>query len=74
MAYFNANILMEKLRFIRHYSENKAASSKLSYDSVFSLYEDDNKNIWVGTFGGGLNKLTLDSARNPQKNRVFPKK
>jgi len=62
-----------KIEIIRHYSENKTAGSKLSYNRVFSLYEDDNKNIWVGTFGGGLNKLTLDSASNSQKIEYFRK-
>ncbi len=30
----------------------------LSHNYILSIQEDKNNNIWVGTFGGGLNKLT----------------
>jgi len=32
----------------------------LSINNVFSLYKDANNCIWVGTFGGGLNKIICD--------------
>ena len=62
-----------KIEVARQYQENKTGSSKISYNSVFTLHEDDKKNIWIGTFGGGLNKLTLDSNENPQKIEYFRK-
>ncbi|QXP78616.1 MULTISPECIES: two-component regulator propeller domain-containing protein [Winogradskyella] len=62
-----------KVEIIRQYSDNKTESSKLSYNSVFTLHEDDKKNIWIGTFGGGLNKLILDGDSNPLKIEYFRK-
>ncbi|WP_178984313.1 hybrid sensor histidine kinase/response regulator transcription factor [Winogradskyella helgolandensis] len=67
-----------KIEVIREYDNNKTGSSKLSYNSVFTLHEDDKKNIWIGTFGGGLNKLELDTDSNPlrieyfRKNNILP--
>ena len=51
---------------------------ELSNQKVFCLHEDNQRNIWVGTFGSGLNKITLDengSARKVEyfrKNNVLP--
>ncbi|WP_179375944.1 hybrid sensor histidine kinase/response regulator transcription factor [Winogradskyella wichelsiae] len=67
-----------KIEIIREYDNNKTGSRKLSYNSVFTLHEDDKKNIWIGTFGGGLNKLELDTDGNPlriayfRKNNILP--
>ncbi|MEO9569619.1 MAG: two-component regulator propeller domain-containing protein, partial [Polaribacter sp.] len=61
------------IKVIRQYQKNKKGNSKISYNRVFTLYEDDKKNIWIGTFGGGLNKLTLDSNHNPVKMDYFRK-
>ncbi|MFD2542315.1 two-component regulator propeller domain-containing protein [Lacinutrix gracilariae] len=62
-----------KLKLIRNYNDTKTGSSKLTYNSIFTLYEDAKKNIWIGTFGGGLNKLTLDSDGNPLNIEYFRK-
>jgi len=32
-------------------------NNSISYNDVIHLYEDSRKNLWVGTFGGGVNKL-----------------
>jgi len=67
-----------KITVIKEYQESNIGVSKLSYNSVFTLHEDTKKNIWIGTFGGGLNKLTLDADSNPlqieyfRKNDVLP--
>ena len=33
----------------------------LSHNIITSLVEDDNGNLWIGTLGGGLNKLNIES-------------
>ena len=36
-------------------------TQSISSDNIFSLYKDqETGNIWVGTFGGGLNKIVFD--------------
>jgi signal transduction histidine kinase/ligand-binding sensor domain-containing protein/DNA-binding response OmpR family regulator len=32
--------------------------NSLSYNDVICMFEDSNRQVWVGTFGGGINKLT----------------
>ncbi|MEP5914825.1 MAG: ATP-binding protein, partial [Flavobacteriaceae bacterium] len=46
---------------------------KLSYHDIFSIHKSDDQNIWIGTFGGGLNKLSLDSSGNPVRVEYFRK-
>jgi len=62
-----------KITVIKEYQESNIGVSKLSYNSVFTLHEDTKKNIWIGTFGGGLNKLTLDADSNPLQMEYFRK-
>tara|TARA_R110002050_G_scaffold282901_2_gene431013 strand:- start:4251 stop:8609 length:4359 start_codon:yes stop_codon:yes gene_type:complete len=33
--------------------------SGLSYNDVISVFQDSNETIWVGTYGGGINRLKL---------------
>ena len=40
---------------ITHFTQKEG----LSNDNVFSIIEDNSNNIWFGTYGGGVNKLTL---------------
>lgn len=42
---------------IFHFKHNHADRYSLSDNNVYSIYEDKNKNIWIGTFGGGLNLI-----------------
>ncbi|CAH8293950.1 two component regulator with propeller domain [Mariniflexile fucanivorans] len=59
-------------------SDDKNGDLMLSYSNVFSLHEDSDGHIWAGTFGGGLNKITLNTDGNPvkieyhRKNDVLP--
>lgn len=36
-------------------------SNSLSHNYVLTIFESKSGEIWIGTFGGGLNKLTFDS-------------
>ncbi|WP_405562466.1 two-component regulator propeller domain-containing protein [Polaribacter sp. Asnod6-C07] len=58
---------------IRQYQKNKTGNHKLSYNSIFTIYEDEKTNIWIGTFGGGLNKIRFDKDQNPIKIGYFRK-
>ena len=40
---------------------NKNDTNSLSNNNVFAIHEDSENNLWVGTFGGGLNKIIRDS-------------
>ncbi len=42
---------------IKGYSVEENSKIRLSHKNVFSIHEDNSGNLWVGTFGGGLNKL-----------------
>lgn len=43
------------------YKHDPADSHSLSHNSVYTIFEDKHKRIWVGTYGGGLNLLNGDS-------------
>ncbi|WP_299552455.1 two-component regulator propeller domain-containing protein [Seonamhaeicola sp.] len=45
-------------RFIT-YLNDPANPNSLSHNSVFSIHEDKDGDYWIGTFGGGLNKMTI---------------
>lgn len=47
---------------------------KLSNSNVFSLHTDHKDRIWVGTFGGGLNEVTLNALGKPLKIEYYGKK
>tara|TARA_R110000868_G_scaffold79514_3_gene226254 strand:+ start:4341 stop:8486 length:4146 start_codon:yes stop_codon:yes gene_type:complete len=47
---------------INSYNANNISELSLSNSNIFSLYEDMKGNIWVGTFGGGLNKFSFDQS------------
>ncbi len=48
----------EKDRFIS-YQHNPDNPNSISHNSVFSVHEDQYGDYWIGTFGGGLNKMIL---------------
>ncbi len=52
----------------KSYRFNKNNPQGLSDDRVISMYEDKNGDLWFGTYGGGLNKLTYS-----QKELASPK-
>lgn len=40
---------------VRHFSNDPSDKYSLNNNDVYSIFEDKNKNIWIGTYGGGLN-------------------
>ncbi len=52
----------------KNYRFSKNNQHGLSDDRVISMYEDKNGNLWFGTYGGGLNKLSYS-----QKELDLPK-
>ncbi|NJB35175.1 two-component regulator propeller domain-containing protein [Croceivirga sp. JEA036] len=43
------------------YKHQKGVAESLSHNYILAMYESKRGNMWVGTFGGGLNKITTDS-------------
>jgi len=37
------------------YKYNPEDANSISFDDIISIYEDSNGNLWIGTWGGGLN-------------------
>ena len=58
---------------IKRYSIDTKDSLKLSHDDIFSLFQDSHGTIWVGTFGGGLNKIMLNEKGEPFSIEYFQK-
>ena len=46
-----------------HYQHDENDPESLSNDAVLSLYEDGRGNIWVGTYGGGVNRFNEETRK-----------
>lgn len=46
-----------------HYRSSKDNPFSISSDLVYSIYEDKQNTMWIGTFGGGLNKFDKKTGR-----------
>ncbi|SFK55146.1 Two component regulator propeller [Porphyromonadaceae bacterium KH3CP3RA] len=46
---------------IFHFKNDPSDSYSLSNNSVYSIFEDNRGNIWIGTFGGGINLIPYGS-------------
>jgi ligand-binding sensor domain-containing protein len=70
------NYTGDKFNIIDHYANNKK-EYKVSYDNIFSLHKNKDT-LWVGTFGGGLNKISFNKKSEPiniecfNKNNILP--
>lgn len=42
---------------IQHFRNDPDDRYSLNDDRVYTVFEDKNKNIWIGTFGGGINLI-----------------
>ena len=54
------NLSTSNFQFIQ-YKANEEAENSISNNTVLSICEGDENTLWVGTFGGGLNKLNLQT-------------
>lgn len=65
-------------KIIEEYNTRNNSQIKLSNNNIFSLNRDNKNNLWVGTFGGGLNKIKIDKDGVPvnvnyfRKNDILP--
>lgn len=58
---FAGNLLengLQDIKIVRYTNKNGEANS-LPGDYVISLCEDDNGNIWAGTYGSGISRITV---------------
>jgi len=54
-----------------HYRSNDGVIHSLSDDKVITLFEDRDRNLWIGTFYGGLNKLDFINKSYPPSKASF---
>jgi len=47
----------------RVFKNNPDDENSISFDDIISLYEDSGHNIWIGTWGGGLNKFDASNGK-----------
>ncbi|MEI6556416.1 MAG: two-component regulator propeller domain-containing protein [Paludibacter sp.] len=65
---FNAAFKSIKDIKFRYFHKNNNDSNSLGTNDVYCIFEDVEKNMWFGTFGGGLNKLKkqIDNNKQPE--------
>ena len=50
--------------------ERTNSSTSLSYNDIINIFKDSNGEIWIGTYGGGINHL---KNKTPEGDFVFDK-
>ena len=63
---FNDNFKNPKDIKFSYYHKNENVSNSLASNDVHCIFEDSENTMWIGTFGGGLNKLK----RNPKSKEI----
>jgi signal transduction histidine kinase/ligand-binding sensor domain-containing protein/DNA-binding NarL/FixJ family response regulator len=58
----------KKFYNLKHFKNNINDVASLSNDMVYSVIEDKKGRIWIGTFGGGINLLTVSAKGEEFKN------
>ncbi|NJB83437.1 hybrid sensor histidine kinase/response regulator transcription factor [Wenyingzhuangia aestuarii] len=53
------------------YTHNSKYKNSLSYDYILSIHETRKGELWIGTFGGGLNKLISSPKENNAKFKSY---
>ena len=54
----------DQLKLLHEFKYRKEHNSGLNHNAIFTLYEENEHTFWIGTFGGGINKLSLGSDFN----------
>ena len=49
--------------YFKNFSKSNRNSNSLSNNTVLSMYQDEEGFIWLGTFGGGLNRFDQDNKK-----------
>ncbi|WP_010135253.1 hybrid sensor histidine kinase/response regulator transcription factor [Ochrovirga pacifica] len=57
---------LKKIKNIENISEKDLVANDVK-ESVFSMLEDSNKNVWIGTYNGGLYRWLKDKKNNTYK-------
>jgi len=60
---------MARLKFV-HYKHDPMNPNSLSDSRIRSIYEDKSGNLWIGTAGGGLNRLVPSSTSRQTLNEI----
>ena len=48
---------------VTQFKNNPSDVYSLSDNSVYTIFQDNNRNIWIGTYGGGLNLIDTKSGK-----------
>ena len=69
LSVLSANQTMAEQPRFRNFKNSTEDSTSISHNYILSLYESRNGDIWIGTFGGGLNRFV--PGENGQKDKFI---
>ena len=69
----SVNIDNTSLSLIKIRTAQPDSKNKLTYDNIFSLHADQSDTLWIGTFGGGLHKATVNDDGEIERMEYFNK-
>lgn len=68
---YKLTVQQDGITFI-NYKHQINNSNSLSDDRIVTIYKDREDNLWIGTYGGGLNLLTKENQKhNPLNTKFF---
>ena len=56
------------------HTNHEEDSLRLSHNQIFCIHEDQDRNIWLGSFGGGLMKIKLNHLGEPESIKIYHKR
>lgn len=59
---------------VKDYLTTTSKNFPISYNHVFNVFIDSQRNVWLGTFGGGLNKMVLNSVGEVKSIKSYHRK